>query len=187
MRNFYNELHIQISADEEEIRQAVLRNGNASDAEFVLLNENRKRVYDRAWNCLSIIGQLRANLKVDKSVHWKTNHAAFSSSWDGQPPLLDQGLFFVQKMKAGGAGQEVSQKSRMPYKKEKKSYTLAEKFVLLFFGLLFLFVSYGIYEASHRKNTYLPEPGSLILPGIDNTDGSKPSSMGTSSEEPPTH
>lgn len=64
------------SASESEIRKAILRTGNSPDAlaaEAILLQPDRKRVYDNNRAQLRNIGQLRANLGLADTQYWRAS------------------------------------------------------------------------------------------------------------------
>lgn len=77
MKNLYERIGLSGSAVSiAEIRLAIEHHlggdsGDARAAEFVLLNEDRKKVYDSAHQTLVRIGQIRANLGLLRGAHWQ--------------------------------------------------------------------------------------------------------------------
>ena len=90
MRNFYRTLQLSSFSDNETIRRVLTASKFPPEIEAVLLDAKRRRIYDRAWNCLSVIARLRANLDLNESMHWKANHSDFSVASDGYLPLISQ-------------------------------------------------------------------------------------------------
>ena len=111
MRNFYRTLRISPFSDHETIRRVVKTSRVSPEIEAILLDANRRRIYDRAWNCLSVIAQLRANLDLNGSAHWKRNHSDFSVDSDGYLPLM------TQLINSARQDQEKAKSHRNPQKK----------------------------------------------------------------------
>lgn len=73
MRNLYNQLKISSQASHDRIVKAIdreIRSYLKEEAKFVLLNKDRKRVYDRCNDSLIKIGKLRANLGLNHAPNW---------------------------------------------------------------------------------------------------------------------
>lgn len=78
MRNLYKRLGVSESASANEISTAIRMCNDSAlriDASEVLLNENRKRSYDKIHRTLEDIGSLRAEFCLNNSEHWKDNIA----------------------------------------------------------------------------------------------------------------
>ncbi|WP_320174425.1 hypothetical protein [Maridesulfovibrio sp.] len=94
MRDLYGELKLTVSASESEIKKRlpyVLSKSVRRDIEYILLNPNRRLVYDRNWKLMNIIGELRGSLRLTKSDYWgEEENIAYLSLPDQYPPLLDQ-------------------------------------------------------------------------------------------------
>ena len=94
MRDLYSELTLTVSASESEIKRRlsyVLCKSVRRDIEYILLNPNRRLVYDRNWKLMNIIGELRGSLRLTKSEYWgEEENKAYLALPDQYPPLLDQ-------------------------------------------------------------------------------------------------
>ena len=67
MRDLYRRLALERSASPEEIRAALERLPDMKSYSAILLDEERRAVYDRAHNTLKMIAMLRFRLGLDKS------------------------------------------------------------------------------------------------------------------------
>ena len=67
MRDLYRRLALERSASPEEIRAALERLPDMKSYSAILLDEERRAVYDRAHNTLKMIALLRFRLGLDKS------------------------------------------------------------------------------------------------------------------------
>lgn len=111
MRDLYAPLGLTPRASEEEIRAALARTDHrALRSAAVLLDPERKRIYDRAWLALRTIGVLRADMRLHDARRWRTDHADFRLPSDGQLPLLTQ--WRLLRRKAAEEAQE-AEKSRL--------------------------------------------------------------------------
>lgn len=94
MRDLYGELQLDVSAGESEIKQRlsyVLSKCVRQDIEYILLNPNRRLVYDRNWKLMKVIGNLRGCLRLKRSAFWDEGiSGSYLSPPDQYPPLLDQ-------------------------------------------------------------------------------------------------
>jgi len=72
MRDLYKQLHLEESAPAEAIQSACsqAQPDVRPVAEFILLDEHLRRVYDRNRNLLTTVGQLRARLGLSLSPFW---------------------------------------------------------------------------------------------------------------------
>lgn len=73
MKNLYKRLNITSGATDEQVIRAINKTNNTKlkrDARHVLLNPDRKRVFNRCNNSLDRIGHLRANLGLKNSPNW---------------------------------------------------------------------------------------------------------------------
>lgn len=76
MKDLYKQLGISSTASHDAILKALdkeIRSYIKEDAQFVLLNKNRKRVFDRCNDSLKQIGKLRANLGLNNGNNWKVH------------------------------------------------------------------------------------------------------------------
>lgn len=115
MRNFYKTLQVSSFSDSEIIRRVLKKAKFSPEIEAILLDTKRRRIYDRAWNCLSVISQLRANLDLNRTVHWKKNHSDFTIDNDGYLPLISQ---LVELAKAPQRNSESAEKNESVKKEE---------------------------------------------------------------------
>jgi curved DNA-binding protein CbpA len=67
MRDLYRRLALERSASPEEIRAALERLPDMKSYSAILLDEERRAVYDRAHNTLKMIALLRFRLGLDES------------------------------------------------------------------------------------------------------------------------
>jgi len=67
VRDLYRRLALERSASPEEIRAALERLPDMKSYSAILLDEERRAVYDRAHNTLKMIAMLRFRLGLDKS------------------------------------------------------------------------------------------------------------------------
>ncbi len=73
MKNLYKSLNINPNASVAEIQRAVktaVGSSSSIDAEYVLLNNDRRRVFDRCNDTLINIGKLRSNLGLERGGNW---------------------------------------------------------------------------------------------------------------------
>ncbi len=94
MYDLYGELRLTASASESEIKERlphVLSRAVREDIEYILLNPNRRLVYDRNWKLMKAIGDLRGSLRLTRSDYWNEDmNMSYLSLPDRYPPLLDQ-------------------------------------------------------------------------------------------------
>ena len=146
MRNFYKTLQIPFFSTTEAIRNKVKSSTFSPEIEAILLNANRRRVYDRAWNCLSVIGQLRGNFDLNESVHWKRNHSDFSVDSDGYPLLMTQLINSVK---------QEQEKSEEPTGTAKKEGSRTRKGCFIWFIFL-AFIIWMISTNTPKKSYVSP-------------------------------
>ncbi len=74
MRNLYRHLGCPAQADGEVVRQAIqwlaIDDPVREDAEYILLDPVRRKIYDRHWHLLTQLGQLRADMGLERTEHW---------------------------------------------------------------------------------------------------------------------
>jgi|GEM_PF-4991390 len=74
MRNLYRHLDCPAQADIEVVRQAIQRlavdDPVREDAEYILLDPVRRKIYDRHWQLLTQLGQLRSDMGLEQTEHW---------------------------------------------------------------------------------------------------------------------
>ncbi len=72
MKDLYKQLQVDEAAPQDAIRSALAKTQPhvRSAAEFILLDEHRRRVYDRNRALLTTIGQLRSRLGMSLSPFW---------------------------------------------------------------------------------------------------------------------
>lgn len=75
MKDLYGRLRLRGPETQPDRIRSVLAHGAVSaadrrDAEFVLLDSRRRRVYDQTWKTLTLLGQLRANLGLTHGENW---------------------------------------------------------------------------------------------------------------------
>lgn len=94
MFDLYRELKLTAVASEREIKKRLPYVHSMSvreDIEYILLNPNRRLVYDRNWKLMKLIGDLRGSLRITHSHYWNgAMNACYLSLPDQYPPLLDQ-------------------------------------------------------------------------------------------------
>jgi hypothetical protein len=75
MKDLYQRLSLpSVCNDPDELRHSITTCGDeavAEAAEYILLNEERKKIYDRQHQLLSIIGKLRSELMLPLSTDWE--------------------------------------------------------------------------------------------------------------------
>lgn len=176
MRNFYKTLQIPFFSTTEAIRNKVKSSKFSPEIEAILLNANRRRVYDRAWNCLSIIAPLRANLGLNESQHWKANHSDFSVAHDGYLPLISQ-IVEVSKER-----QEKTQSKSTLQKNPDQMADSGKISKWIFIAVLCAPVLVGLFTCSGEKS-YSPEQ----RPPVQNSSGSLPpfSEQSSFRQQPP--
>jgi hypothetical protein len=76
MKDLYKRLHVLPNAGETEIRAALPTADPESraDAEYILLNPARRKVYDRNHRVLTRIGQMRSRLALGLRPFWSHGH-----------------------------------------------------------------------------------------------------------------
>lgn len=67
MRDLYRKLEIERSASKDEIAAALREHPELAAYSAVLLDEERRALYDRVHNTLKMVGTLRFRLDLDKS------------------------------------------------------------------------------------------------------------------------
>ena len=144
MRNFYRTLRISPFSDHETIRRVVKTSRVSPEIEAILLDANRRRIYDRAWNCLSVIAQLRANLDLNGSAHWKRNHSDFSVDSDGYLPLMTQLI---------NSARQDQEKGEKPSESAKKDSSRTRKGCFIWF--IFLAFIIWIVSVNTPKTSYV--------------------------------
>jgi uncharacterized protein YgiM (DUF1202 family) len=124
MKDLYKALGlVAYESDIGVIRRAVRASGvHGASGEFVLLNLNRKKVYDRTHQTLCLIGDIRKDLCLNEGPFWKGEK--YSD-------------FKLKKSSAGRKGKEAHVEHARP------SYFGAKTFI---FGITALVVLLGIYE-----------------------------------------
>ena len=81
MKDLYKRLGVESNAPEEHLRRAISRSNDPcrGDAEYILLDANRRAVYDRNHRLLSTIGHLRGRLALGLRPFWSHgNHQDFT-------------------------------------------------------------------------------------------------------------
>ncbi len=93
MKNLYRRFGIDPAASIESITE-ILRNSPISedrrDASAVLLNENRRRIYDQRLRVLKTIGMIRRLNHLDRTVFWNTStYTDFASRSEARGRAMD--------------------------------------------------------------------------------------------------
>ena len=137
MKDFYSTLSLAADADDEAIRAALatvpapLR----IDAEFILLDPRRRRVYDRNHRLLTTIGQLRSHLGLSYTRFWARQE--YKDFWtDLTPPPQPKGRR-VDATLIAGAFRTVGRHSR-------KHVTRGSNWLIAFIVLLAFVVGFLI-------------------------------------------
>jgi hypothetical protein len=81
MKDLYRRIGLSRRIDDRRVivqcidRTRVHSPRDAEDAQFVLLDDDRKKLYDRVHGALTQIGSIRANLKLQGGSNWIRHHA----------------------------------------------------------------------------------------------------------------
>jgi len=139
MRDLYKRLGISVDGSESEIRTAITKTPHAGlrkDAEVVLLDSARRRVYDRIHAGLSDVGKLRARLGLNHSENWKGPAASdFSITHDSPRSLYDELIAKVNTVSKAA--------KRAKFVEQTKSFLQVFGVLGALFGLFWLIVIFG--------------------------------------------
>ncbi|TET33227.1 MAG: hypothetical protein E3J72_17465 [Planctomycetota bacterium] len=149
MRDLYKRLRIPPTSSQDDLvnilgvtPEAELRR----DAEYVLLNETRKRVYDRTRDLLSRLGELRARLNISIMGNWTGDTAKdFTKS---EPPISSEEYWKLFRQVYDPSSVEKKEKSIKDYLVAFATSQIG--CYIIFIGALFLIV--GICDLTCSDN-----------------------------------
>ncbi|MGD2129690.1 MAG: hypothetical protein PVJ33_13970 [Lysobacterales bacterium] len=105
MKDLYRELGLSRNATSEEIAEALKQHADLADYAKVLLNEQKRVVYDRAHAAVTSIGTLRQRLGLDKESSWFVeNYADFSPAARQAPQAATESTSAPPAPATGAAG-----------------------------------------------------------------------------------
>jgi len=89
MKDLYRKLGVNKAATHAELEEAFRQNRDLADYASILLNEQKRAVYDRAHSALTMIGALRQRLDLDSDGSWFVEqHADFAPAARRQQPAV---------------------------------------------------------------------------------------------------